>query len=71
MLDADARRRTIAATPSPDAGTSTQKPTSRAICDVMLSVLSRDNTARCIYVRWRWQGVGEPLKGNGGNGSPT
>src|SRR5262245_58448491 len=62
MLDADARCRTIAATPSADVGTSTEEPTSHTICDLMLSVLSRDNTSRSVYVRRRWQGLGGPSR---------
>lgn len=31
--------------------------TSRALCDVMLDVLGRDNTLRSMYVRRRWQGL--------------
>ena len=33
--------------------------TSRALCEVMLKVLSRDNRLRRIYVRQRWQGLVE------------
>jgi hypothetical protein len=31
--------------------------TSRALCNVMLDVLGRDNTLRTTYVRRRWQGL--------------
>jgi hypothetical protein len=39
--------------------TTTAEPvrTSRALCDVMLDVLGRDNTLRSVYVRRRWQGL--------------
>ena len=31
--------------------------TSRALCNVMLGVLGRDNKVRSMYVRQRWQGL--------------
>jgi hypothetical protein len=35
---------------------------SRALCDVMLDVLGRDNKLRSTYVRQRWQGLVDEIE---------